>query len=173
MKLDHFSVLSFLLLLLPSSSYATEATDEFFMNQDNVDCHAAKSDVDLLEFPLNLEYLEAEFFLWAAFGRGLDSFAPNLAAGGPPSIGARVAKLSPLIRDVIVQFGFQEVDHLSAESFGTAMNDAFGHPLEPPYNAYANDINFLLASYVVPYIGLTGHVGANPKLLSPTAKKIN
>ncbi|KAK4338978.1 hypothetical protein RND71_040440 [Anisodus tanguticus] len=189
MKLDNFSVFSFLLLLLPSSSYATEAADEFFMNKDNVDCHVAKSDVDLLEFPLNLEYLEAEFFLWAAFGRGLDSFAPNLAAGGPPPIGARVAKLSPLIRDVIVQFGFQEVGHLraikktvpgfprpllnlSAESFGTVMNDAFGHPLEPPFNPYANDINFLLASYVVPYVGLTGYVGANPKLLSPTAKKL-
>ncbi|XP_060191439.1 desiccation-related protein PCC13-62-like [Lycium barbarum] len=159
------------------------------MNQDNVDCHVPKSDVDLLEFPLNLEYLEAEFFLWAAFGCGLDSFAPNLAAGGPPPIGARVAKLSPLIRDVIVQFGFQEVGHLraikktiagfprpllnlSAESFGTVMNDAFGHPLEPPFNPYANDINFLLASYVVPYVGLTGYVGANPKLLSPTAKKL-
>ncbi|KAL8472823.1 hypothetical protein ACS0TY_029879 [Phlomoides rotata] len=37
-----------------------------------------KSDVDLLEFPLNLEYLEAEFFSWGAFGRGLDAFAPNL-----------------------------------------------------------------------------------------------
>ncbi|KAL8476839.1 hypothetical protein ACS0TY_029225 [Phlomoides rotata] len=57
-----------------------------------------KSDVDLLEFPLNLEYLEAEFFSWGAFGLGLDAFAPNLTKGGP----SPKANLSPLIKDYII-----------------------------------------------------------------------
>lgn len=70
------------------------------------------SDVDLLEFPLNLEYLEAEFFLYGALGRGLDAIAPNLTMGGPPPIGVKKAKLNPLIRDVILQFALQEVGHL-------------------------------------------------------------
>ncbi|KAJ8542123.1 hypothetical protein K7X08_016989 [Anisodus acutangulus] len=133
--------------------------------------------------------MEAEFFLWGSLGFGLDKFAPELADGGPSPIGVRIAKLSPLIRDVIAQFGFQEVGHvraikntiagfprpllnLSRESFAAVMNDAFGHPLEPPFDPYANDINYLLASYVIPYVGLTGYVGANPKLQSPTAKRL-
>jgi hypothetical protein len=70
------------------------------------------SDVDLLEFPLNLEYLEAEFFLFGALGHGLDVVAPELADGGPPPIGAKLAKLSKLIKDIIFQFGLQEVGHL-------------------------------------------------------------
>ncbi|PHT69897.1 Desiccation-related protein PCC13-62 [Capsicum annuum] len=148
-----------------------------------------KSDVDLVEFPLNLDYLEAEFFLWGSLGYGLDKFAPELADSGPPPIGAQIAKLSSLKRDVITQFGFQEVRHLRAindtitgflrlllnlsrESFATVMDDAFGHPLKPPFDAYANDINYLLASYVIPYVGMTGYVGDNPKLQSSTAKRL-
>ncbi|PIN18093.1 hypothetical protein CDL12_09239 [Handroanthus impetiginosus] len=73
---------------------------------------AAQSDVDLLEFPLNLEYLEAEFFSWGALGRGLDSIEPNLTMGGPPPVGVRKADLSPLVQDIIAQFAYQEVGHL-------------------------------------------------------------
>lgn len=62
--------------------------------------------------------------------------------------------------------------NLSRESFATVMNDAFGHPLQPSFDPYANDINYLLASYVIPYVGLTGYVGANPKLHSPIAKRV-
>ncbi|KAI7751414.1 hypothetical protein M8C21_011790 [Ambrosia artemisiifolia] len=148
-----------------------------------------KTDVALLEFPLNLEYFEAEYFLFGSMGKGLDTIEPGLAAGGPPPIGAKQANLSSIIKDIITQFGYQEVGHLraikkrvrgfprpllnlSAESFGTVMNDAFGMPLSPPFDPYANDVNYLLSCYVIPYVGLTGYVGANPKLLSPISKKV-
>ncbi|KAJ1420828.1 Ferritin-like domain [Sesbania bispinosa] len=148
-----------------------------------------ESDVDLLEFPLNLEYLEAEFFLFGSLGHGLDVVAPNLAQGGPPPIGAKLAKLDILVRDVILQFGLQEVGHLraikstvrgfprplldlSTESFAKIMDNAFGRPLHPPFDPYANEINFLLASYVIPYVGLTGYVGANPMLQNATSKRL-
>lgn len=71
-----------------------------------------QSDVDLLEFPLNLEYLETEFFCWAALGHGLDAIDANLTGGGPPSIGGQSASLSPFIRDIASQFCYQEVGHL-------------------------------------------------------------
>ncbi|XP_058203738.1 desiccation-related protein PCC13-62 [Rhododendron vialii] len=174
--------LSFLLLLLVPTSFCSD---------DNVNFKTVvpQSDADLLEFPLNLEYLEAEFFLWASLGRGLDSVAPDLTMGGPPPVGARKATLDPFTNDVILQFAYQEVGHLraikstvkgfarpqlnlSAEAFGEVMNSAFGRALNPPFNPYANEINFLIASYVVPYVGLTGYVGANPKLQSPTSKRL-
>lgn len=69
-------------------------------------------DRKLLEFPLNLEYLEAEFFLFGALGFGLDKVDPNLTMGGPSPIGAQKAKLDPLTRDIVLQFAWQEVGHL-------------------------------------------------------------
>ncbi|KAK8959209.1 hypothetical protein KSP40_PGU013960 [Platanthera guangdongensis] len=182
-----------------------------------------RSDIDLLEFPLNLEYLEAEFFLFGAFGYGLDKEAPYLAAGGPSPIGARKADLTPLVRDIVAQFGYQEVGHisgcrrlrarrppaaldspactranffaqrrpaaagaikktvkgfprplldLSPNNFAKIIDNAVGRKLQPPFDPYANDINYLIASYVIPYVGLTGYVGANPNLKSPEAKRL-
>ncbi|GLT67262.1 hypothetical protein SLA2020_395830 [Shorea laevis] len=147
------------------------------------------SDLDLLEFPLNLEYLEAEFFLYGSLGQGLDKIAPNLTAGGPSPIGARKANLDRLTNDVILQFAFQEVGHLraikktvkgfprplldlSAESFAKVINSALGKPLEPPFDPYADSINYLVASYLIPYVGLTGYVGANPKLEGSTSRRL-
>nr|XP_043640070.1 desiccation-related protein PCC13-62-like [Erigeron canadensis] len=151
--------------------------------------HSLKSDTNLLEFPLNLEYLEAEYFLFGALGKGLDSVQPDLADGGPSPIGAKQANLSPLIKDIILQFGYQEVGHiraikstvkgfprpllnLSTEAFATVINNAFGSPLSPPFDPYANDINYLISCYIIPYVGLTGYVGANPKLRSPVSRKL-
>ncbi|KAK4433852.1 Desiccation-related protein PCC13-62 [Sesamum alatum] len=169
------SFIAFFLLLLLGTSTGQE--------------QIPNSDVDLLEFPLNLEFLEAEFFSFAAYGTGLDSMAPNLTMGGPPPVGGRRANLSPLVRDIIAQFALQEFGHLraiqntvrgfprpllniSAESFAIVINDAFGQRLQPPFDPYANDINYLIASYIIPYVGLTGYVGANPNLQSTTAKSL-
>ncbi|CAL5409436.1 unnamed protein product [Camellia sinensis] len=168
-----------LLLLFLPTSYCSE----------NYNSAIPGSDIDLLEFPLNLEYLEAEFFLWGSLGYGLDSIAPNLSMGGPPPVGTTKARLDPFTKDVILQFAFQEVGHLraikntvrgfprpllnlSAEAFGNVMNSAFGRALKPAFDPYANELNFLLASYVIPYVGLTGYVGANPKLQSPISKRL-
>nr|GEV11367.1 desiccation-related protein PCC13-62-like [Tanacetum cinerariifolium] len=168
----------FILLLLASSATSNAKSNKL-----------SKSDINLLEFPLNLEYFEAEFFLFGALGRGLDYIQPNLTDGGPPPIGVRRSNLSPLIRDIIAQFGYQEVGHvraikstvpgfprpllnLSKEAFGNVMDSAFGRPLYPLFDPYANDINYLLASYVIPYVGLTGYVGANPLLKSVIAKQL-
>ncbi|XP_010500308.1 PREDICTED: desiccation-related protein PCC13-62-like [Camelina sativa] len=146
-------------------------------------------DRKLLEFPLNLEYLEAEFFLFGALGFGLDKVAPNLTMGGPSPLGAQKANLDPLTRDVILQFAWQEVGHLRAikkrvkgfarpqldlskESFANVIDKAFGNKVVPPFNPYANSYNYLIASYLVPYVGLTGYVGANPKLKCPSSRKL-
>ncbi|XP_057951052.1 desiccation-related protein PCC13-62-like [Malania oleifera] len=146
-------------------------------------------DVDLLEFPLNLEFLEAEFFSWGALGRGLDDLAPDATMGGPSPLGPRIANLDPFTRDIITQFAYQEVGHLKAiqsivkgfprplldlsiKSFATVINSAFGRSVEPPFNPYANTLSYLIASYAIPYVGLTGYVGASPKLQGATSKRL-
>ena len=63
--------------------------------------------------------------------------------------------------------------NLSSEAFVNVMNNAFGKPLVPPFDPYANPLNFLRVSYVVPYVRLTGYVGAKTKLQSPTSSSVN
>lgn len=71
-----------------------------------------KEDIDMIQFALNLEHLEADFFLYAALGYGLDEVAPYLVMGGPPPIGAQKANLDFLTENIITEFGFEEVGHL-------------------------------------------------------------
>lgn len=95
------------LFLVPNSSAATTTTSSYGSTQS-----LPQSDIDFLGFPLNLEFLEAEFFLYGAFGYGLDKVAPELTGNGPSPVGAKKANLSPLANDIIAQFAFQEVGHL-------------------------------------------------------------
>lgn len=146
-------------------------------------------DVDLLQFALNLEHMECDWFLYGALGYGLDAIAPKLAMGGPPPIGAMKAKLDNLTQRIIEEFGYQEVGHLraikstvggfprplidlSAHNFANIMDDAFGYHLNPPFNPYNNSLNYLLASYIIPYMGLVGYVGANPNIDGFVSKRL-
>ncbi|KAK1295441.1 hypothetical protein QJS10_CPA16g01503 [Acorus calamus] len=109
--------------------------------------------------------------------------------GGPPPIGATKANLDPLTLRVIAEFGYQEVGHLRAikttvggfprplldlskHNFAKLFDQAFEHPLKPPFDPYANSINYMLASYVIPYEGLVGYVGANPNINGYVTKRL-
>ncbi|MQL82657.1 hypothetical protein Taro_015133 [Colocasia esculenta] len=146
-------------------------------------------DVDLLQFALNLEHLEADFFLHSALGYGLDAIAPELVMGGPPPIGAQKANLDKRTRSVIAEFALEEVGHLrvikstvggfprplldlSSQNFAAIFDQAVGYPLIPPFDPYADSINYLLASYVIPYMGLVGYVGANPNVNGFVSKRL-
>ncbi|XP_041016813.1 desiccation-related protein PCC13-62-like [Juglans microcarpa x Juglans regia] len=147
-------------------------------------------DTDRIQFALNLEFLEAEFFLNGAIGRGLDSIAPSLARGGPPPIGARKANLEPLVAKIIEEFGYQEVGHLraiitsriggiprpllnlSVQNFANVFDNAVGFKLIPPFDPYADTTRYLLASYVIPYVGLVGYVGTIPSLVRATSRSL-
>jgi Ferritin-like domain len=63
-------------------------------------------------FALNLEFIEAEWFLHGALGYGLDQIAPNLAHGGPPPIDGHKANLDEVTQKIITEFAFQEVGHV-------------------------------------------------------------
>lgn len=61
---------------------------------------------------------------------------------------------------------------ISATNIGKIVEQAMNTTLDPPFNPYENSLNFLIASYIIPYVGLTGYVGANPKLLTPQARRV-
>ncbi|MBA0560227.1 hypothetical protein Golob_017140 [Gossypium lobatum] len=127
--------------------------------------------------------------MYGALGDGLDVLAPSLAQGGPPPVGGRKANLDPIIRRIIEEFAYQEIGHLraitesvggvprprlniSAEAFAAFFNRAMNTTLSPPFNPYANSLNYLLASYVIPYVGLVGYVGTIPNLVGRTNREL-
>ncbi|KAH9766292.1 Desiccation-like protein [Citrus sinensis] len=59
---------------------------------------------------------------------------------------------------------------LNAGSFAKVIDKAFGRSVNPTFDPYANSINYLTASYLIPYVGLTGYVGANPNLQDAISK---
>ncbi|MBA0801501.1 hypothetical protein Gohar_011865 [Gossypium harknessii] len=69
-------------------------------------------DVDLLEFSLNLEYLEADFFLSTSYWA---------------------------IKNVVRGFPRPQLD-LSASTFAKVLDQAIDSPLQPPFNPYANNL---------------------------------
>ncbi|XP_057956968.1 ferritin-like catalase Nec2 [Malania oleifera] len=135
-------------------------------------------DIDTIEFPLNVEFLETELFMVGATGKGLDDVAPELAQGGPAPIPPDMANLDPEFAELFEEFAWQEVDHLrpqtnlSAAVFAEIMNQAFCYPLNPPFNPFANNVNFLIASYFIPYVGGTGYVGGNVNLQGPASRRL-
>ncbi|KAL6271810.1 hypothetical protein ACE6H2_028721 [Prunus campanulata] len=147
------------------------------------------NDTDQIQFALNLEFFEAEFFLHGALGKGLDDISPNLAQGGPPPAGARKANLDILVAPIIEEFAYQEVGHiraivqrvggfprpllnLSRQNFAKLFDEAVGFALIPKFDPYANSINYLLASYLIPYVGLTGYVGTLQNLTTPATRGV-
>ncbi|KAE9601518.1 hypothetical protein Lal_00040575 [Lupinus albus] len=185
----HISNAKAFIAVLLTCFFLNSLSQHLHCSSNLIECAKPKSDVDLIEFFLNLEYLEAEFFLFGATGHGLDSFAPELAQGGPSPIGAKMANLDPLTKNVIYQFALQKIGHLRAvkrtvkgfprpllnismEAFAQIMHNSAGELLDPPFNPYANFINYLFASYLIPYLSLTGYMGASPQLQNATSKKL-
>ncbi|KAA0068011.1 desiccation-related protein PCC13-62-like [Cucumis melo var. makuwa] len=147
-------------------------------------------DIEVVRFASNFEYLEGEFFLHSALGKGIDSINPNLAFGGPPPIGAQKANLDHVTAKMAEEFGNQEIGqlravieaaggrgikrpllNLSKEVFSDIFDKAIGFKLKPRFDPYSNSINFLLAANLFPYTGLVGLVGATPLLLLPQSRK--
>jgi hypothetical protein len=61
---------------------------------------------------------------------------------------------------------------ISKATFAKLMDSALNETLNPPFDAYASCMNFVLASYWVPYVGLTGYTGSAPYLDGFGAKSV-
>jgi Ferritin-like domain len=147
-------------------------------------------DVDVLNFALNLEYLEAEFYLWAAFGRGLSDAD---AGGGPASVGGKKLVYTGLPIDAAVQAYIEEIaideeNHVKflrkalgdkavprpKINIGGAPGDAFYEAGKAASNGtilgfdpYANALFFLHGAFIFEDVGVTAYKGASPLITNP------
>ncbi|XP_049375279.1 desiccation-related protein PCC13-62-like [Solanum verrucosum] len=148
-----------------------------------------KEDRYYVHFAQNLEFLEAEYFLWSSYGYGLDVTEPCLTKGGPPPIGGQKANLDPFTLNIIKEFANEEIGHLRAidsimgsitrpllnltsENFEKIFDEAFGYKLEPPFDPYRDSLHYMLSCYIIPYVGMNGYVGMNPNLKGYASKRL-
>lgn len=138
------------------------------------------TDVQILNFALNLEYLEAEFYQQAAFGTYLSPADTGGTVGTPGTVtgGRKVQFTDPLVAAYAQEIANDELTHVRflrsalgsaavrepSINIGRAFHDAAvaaniidanGH-----FNAYDNDITFLLAAYIFEDVGVTAYHGA-------------
>lgn len=63
--------------------------------------------------------------------------------------------------------------NLSSGNFARVFDEALGYQLVPPFDPYRNNLNFMLASYLIPYVGLVAYVGTNPNINGYQTKRVN
>ena len=139
-------------------------------------------DVDVLNFALNLEYLEAEFYSWAAFGKGLDDAD---AGGGPASTGGKKLVYTGQPIDGAVQAYIEEIanDEIAHVKFLRAALGAKAVPRPQidiggvggafeaaakaasngalaGFDPYANALFFLHGAFIFEDVGVTAYKGA-------------
>ncbi len=158
---------------------------------------AGPPDADIFNFALNLEYLEAEFYLYAATGKGLPA---NMRTGTGYQGGVNPGIAVPFKSDAIQQYAQRiAVDEMSHIGFirtvlgantvaeptidvGVGPNNAFSVlavaagliQKGQTFNPYADDVSFLLGASIFEDVGVTAYAGAaryigNPDFLEAAA----
>ena len=151
---------------------------------------AAPTDADILNFALNLEYLEAQFYSYAATGAGLpNSLLSGTGTQGGVIGGRKVNFTDPTVSQYAQEIAQDEIAHVTflrdqlggskvaqpaIDVGGTDPNGAFSKaaqaaglvPAGTAFDPYANDENFLLGAFIFEDVGVTAYKGAAPLITS-------
>ena len=152
---------------------------------------ATPTDPDILNFALNLEYLEAQFYSYAFNGTGLPA---NLLTGtgtqGTVIGGRKVNFTDPAVAGYAREIASDEVAHVAflrttlgsaavampSIDVGTDPNGAFSSAARAAglvgpgqsFDPYASDENFLLGAFIFEDVGVTAYKGAAPLITNKT-----
>lgn len=147
------------------------------------------NDNDILNFALNLEYLEAEFYLYAATGKGLAAADAGASAGTTtvPSGIAAVPWGSSGFAQYASEIAQDEVNHV--RFLRKAISDGGGTPVSrpnidltffaplavaagitttPTFNPFQGPQAFLIGAFVFEDVGVTAYHGAAGLITSST-----
>ncbi len=150
---------------------------------------ATVTDVDIANFALNLEYLEAEYYTFAVTGAsiealGIPTTGVNTGGGNPGPIVIKANPKVPFASDVIRQYATEiaidEQKHvldfraaLGAQAVARPAVDllnsfaALGALIGVPgFDPFANDLNFLIGAYIFEDVGVSSFHGAAPLIRS-------
>lgn len=146
-------------------------------------------DIDLFNFALNLEYLEANFYSWAVYGSGISSdMVSGTGTQGSVSGGAQVTFTDPVVRAYAREMAEDDSQHVTfmrtvlgsgavaqpAIDLSAGASSAFSKIAQKAgivaagaaFNPFANDENFLLASFLLKDLVVTAYKGAVPLISS-------
>lgn len=148
---------------------------------------AGPSDGAILNFALNLEYLEAEFYHQAVFGESLgDKLTSGKGRKGGVIGGRKVDFATPRIRNIAKEIARDELDHVKflrtalggakvarpqidlKNSFTAAAQAAGLIGKNQKFDPFANENNFLLAAFLFEDVGVTAYKGAAPLINNST-----
>ncbi len=151
---------------------------------------ATYTDLDILNFALNLEYLEAQFYTLAASGQTIDQVGVGIGSGTSASTGGVATVITKSGGPAACKVNFQNAvinayateiaaeERLHVQYLRKALDiNAVGQPQLDLYNSFnslgqllglpsfdpfASDVNFLLGSYIFEDVGVTAYHGAAP-----------
>jgi len=150
------------------------------------------SDADILNFALNLEYLEATFYQYAVFGTGLPAtMTSGVGTPGAVVAGQKVTFSDPMVAAYAKEIAKDELEHVAflraaLGSSAVAMpaldvgftnpNGAFSLAAQAAglvaagtaFNPYDSDEHFLLGAYIFEDVGVTAYKGAAPLITNKT-----
>jgi len=137
------------------------------------------TDFDILNFALNLEYLEAEFYTVALTGKTIDTMGipitgtNYIGTAGATTGGAQVVITDPQTAAVAAELGNDERQHVLL--IQEAITSLGGTPVNKPainLNAlnmgFGSQTEFITLARIFEDIGVTAYGGAAPLLTNPT-----